>query len=92
MKIGNLEINKDKFGANALVGGKFVLNNVVHAAAISTLISYTFHHPNLFLILVTPPAVVALCANNHRINFKLAKEAKRKELPITKMLVPQKKK
>lgn len=92
MKIKNLSVNKSKFGENAYLGGRFVLNFSVHSALSALAVAYTVRHPNLWTIVLSPIAVTLLAFNCHRINFKLAKESRKKKLPIEKALIPQTKK
>lgn len=92
MKIKNIEIKTDKFLDNAVVLGKFSLNYGAHVAGTALLGSLVLHNFRILPIILGTAGFIALGINCHKINLKIAKEAEEKQVPLSMLLNPTKKK
>ena len=86
MKISNLDVRFDKFTENAQINGKFILNHLAHAALTYVAVSWLLNRFSIAKLIIVPLAVYGIGVSAHRINMKIANEAKKKDVPASKLL------
>ena len=86
MKISNLDVRFDKFTENAQINGKFVLNHLVHSVLTFVALNTLINHFSIGKLILVPLAIYGLGISSHYFSSKIAKEAKKKDVPASKLL------